>query len=239
MRKKHYHNSKSVYAASGWKCGTSSGVAQWATRSGRGGDRSDFSEQSVKLPDDRTSRPASRGRGRVSPEHVDHGRGRELMQAPEEFTRVARVVCAGGLACKDGVCGRPQDMFDLIGPCQRVQECGARRCQSRTRCHTCRMMPLIARLVRGSLGSPGRVPECLGTLGAAGERLRSLDCRTRTHIRGELLFEDEQRMLRTAGSISCHRAQIRPSEIDRRCSGHCCSDSRYRPAPALVPRSVR
>ena len=185
-----------------------SGGRRWRAR--RSARRRGLSERGVQLADQFSDSPSATRSGWVAPQDLDHDRRCEDPRLRGAAVSGGGIVSGGELERSRGMSGRSEDVLDLSGFRQGVEERRAGRGEGRARSVARRGLSRVAGLLSRSLGRPGAVTQRLGPLGSLRERLRGVDRSSWPPVVRAFTFEDRQCGPRTgrrvpATSRSSHR----------------------------------
>lgn len=125
-----------------------------------------------------------------------------------------RVVSRGDLERSCGVCGRPQDVLDLGGFRQRVQERCASCGQRSARCLGGRRLARVPGLLRRPLGVPGRSRSAFVLSDPPRKGVRGVDGCSWPSVAWVCAFEDRQRWTRAVHCESGDRTEIGRGQLD-------------------------
>jgi hypothetical protein len=153
---------------------------------------------------------------RIAPQDIGHGRMRQGLCLCDVAGSDSGIVSGTEFERPRGVSRRCEDVLDLTGFRQRVEERGAgcvggRACSVARRCLS-RIAGLLSRPVR----RPCAVAERLGALSSIREHLCGVDCFSWTPIVRTLTLEDRQCTPCACRRIAGDRPKFRPAEFDRR-----------------------
>jgi hypothetical protein len=125
------------------------------------------------------------------------------------------IVSGGELERARGMSRRPEDVFDLGGFCQGVEERRTDRVAGGARRVARRSLSCIAGLLSRPVCRPRAVTHPLGSLGSVRERLCGVDRGAWARIVWAMTFEDRQCRPRARDGVAGDLAEFGPGEFDR------------------------